>query len=140
MRAFKEAHVCLLPARSQNLSHQSQVWVNLQLALCLLLLTILQLQRLPPPVSNSSCLFAQCQPLYVSCCTVLLYSSRSCTVRLKMVSLFFMFVMHYLCEEYYKPGKVQYHTANCVRWVPRLTLVDLQIGLANLLSEWNSLI
>ena len=140
MRAFKEVHVCLLPARSQNLSHQSQVWVDLQLALCLLLLTILQLQRLPPPVSNSSCLFAQCQPLYVSCCSVLLYSSRSCTIRLKMVSLFFMFVMHYLCEEYYKPGKVQYHTANCVRWVPRLTLVDLQIGLANPLSEWNSLI
>ena len=29
--------------------------------------------------------------------------------------------MYYLCEEYYKPIKVQYYTANCVRWVPRLT-------------------
>ena len=27
---------------------------------------------LPPPVSNSSCLFPQCQPLCASCCTVLL--------------------------------------------------------------------
>ena len=97
-----------------------------QLALRLLLLTILQLQRLPPPVSNSSCLFARCQPLCASCCTVLLYLSRSCTIRLKMFSLFFMCVMYYLCEEYYKPVTVQYHTANCVRWVPRLTLLDLQ--------------
>ncbi|XP_059778263.1 tigger transposable element-derived protein 1-like [Balaenoptera ricei] len=30
---------------------------------------------LPPPVSNSSCLFTRCQPLDASCCTVLLYFS-----------------------------------------------------------------
>ena len=51
-----------------------------QLALCLLLLTILQLYHLPPPpsppVSNSSCLFTPCRPLCVSCCTVLLHFSR----------------------------------------------------------------
>ena len=29
------------------------------------------LTPLPPPVSNPSCLFTQCQPLYASCCTVL---------------------------------------------------------------------
>ncbi|KAJ8776637.1 hypothetical protein J1605_015226 [Eschrichtius robustus] len=44
---------------------------------------ILQLYHLPPPlpppVSNSSCLFTRCQPLYASCCTVLLYFSRSWT-------------------------------------------------------------
>ena len=55
--------------------HHCQVWVKLQLALCLLLLMILQLYHLPPPlpppVSNSSCLFTWCQPLYASCCTVL---------------------------------------------------------------------
>ena len=41
----------------------------------------------PPPVSNTSCLFTRCQPQ----CTVLLYFSRYCTVRLKVFSLFFVF-------------------------------------------------
>ena len=34
--------------------------------------------------------------------------------------------MYHLCEKYYKPLRVQYYTANCVSWVPRLTLLDLQ--------------
>ena len=51
---------------------------------------------LPPPVSNSSCLFTRCQPLYASCCTVLLYFSRCCTVRLKMFSSVFVFVFYAL--------------------------------------------
>ena len=34
------------------------------------------LPPLPPPVNNSPCLFTQYQPLYVSCCTGLLYFSR----------------------------------------------------------------
>ena len=50
------------------------------LALHLLLLMVLQfhhlLPSLPPPVSNSSYLFTGCQPLYASCWTTLLYSSR----------------------------------------------------------------
>ena len=33
---------------------------------------------LPPPVSNSSCLLTQCQPLCASCYTILLYFSRYC--------------------------------------------------------------
>ena len=61
---------------------------------------ILQLYHLPPPlplpVSNSSCLFTRCQPPYASCCTVLLYFSRYCTVRLTMFSLFFVFVFYVL--------------------------------------------
>ena len=73
------------PPRNQNLCHQYQAWVKLQLALHLLLLTILQFYHLPPPpVSNSSCLFTCCQPPYVSCYTVLLYFSRYCTKKLKM--------------------------------------------------------
>ena len=57
---------------------------------------------LPPPCSNSSFLFTKCQPLYASC-TVLLNFLRCCNVRLKVVSLFFgFFLMHYLCEKYYK--------------------------------------
>ena len=34
--------------------------------------------------------------------------------------------MYYLCEKYYKPITVQYYIANCVSWVPRLTLLDLR--------------
>ena len=91
---------------------------------------ILQLYHLPPPlpppVSNSSCLFTQCQPLDASCCTVLLYFSRDCTVRLKMFHFLCLFFMYYLCEKYYKPITAQYYIADCVSWVPRLTLLDLR--------------
>ena len=49
------------------LCHQGQAWMKSQLTLCLLLLMTLQLYHLappiPPPVSNSSCLFTWCQPL-----------------------------------------------------------------------------
>ena len=92
---------------------------------------ILQLYHLQPPlpplVSNPSCLFTLCQPLYASCCTVLLYFSRYCTVRLKMFSLFLCLLgfMYYLYEKYYKPITVQYYIADCVSWVARLTLLDL---------------
>ena len=34
--------------------------------------------------------------------------------------------MYYLCEKYYKPIITQYYIANCVSWVHRLTLLDLQ--------------
>ena len=33
--------------------------------------------------------------------------------------------MYYLCEKYYTSITVQYYIANCVSWVPRLTLLDL---------------
>ena len=36
--------------------------------------------------------------------------------------------MYYLCEKYYKPITVQYYIAECVSWVSRLTLLDLQIN------------
>ena len=51
-----------------------------------LLLTVLQIYHLPPlppSVSTPSCLFTWCQPLYASCCTILLYS--------KMKNIFFTF-------------------------------------------------
>ena len=81
--------------------HQHQEWVKLQLALRILLLMILQLYHLSPPlptpVSNSSCLFTRCQPLYASCWTILLYFSGYCTVRLKrFLCLFFMYSVHLL--------------------------------------------
>ena len=88
------------PPKNQNLCHQYQAWVKLQLALHLLLLTILQFYHLPPPpVSNSSCLFTCCQPLYVSCYTVLLYFSRYCTKRLKMFLKFLCLFLCIICEK-----------------------------------------
>ena len=61
-----------------------------------------------------------CQLLY---CTPLF--SRYCTVRLKMFSFLCLFFMYYLCERYCKPITMQYHIANCVSWVPKLTLLVL---------------
>ena len=57
-----------------------------------------------------------------------------------------LFFMYYLCEKYYKPIAVQYCIADCVSWVPRLTLLDLRttksnfVGLMNVLSERTSLV
>ena len=133
---FKDVKMHVVPARNQNLSHQRQAWMKLRLALRLLLLMILQLHHLPPPppppVGNSSCLFSQCQPLYASCCTVLLCFSRYQTVRLKMFLFLCLFSMCYLHEKCCKPTAVQYDTADgqysmtadCVSWVPRLTLLN----------------
>ena len=50
-----------------------------------------------------------------------------CTLRLKMFYLILcLFFMYYLCEKYYKPITVQYYIADCVSWVPRLTLLGLR--------------
>ena len=91
-------HIELNPARSQNLCHQRQAWVTLQLALHLLLLMTLQLYHLPPPlsppVSNSFCLFTWCQPLDASSCTVLLYFSRCYTVKIFLkIIVFILYVL-----------------------------------------------
>ena len=58
-------------------------------------------------VSNSSCLFTWCQPLYASCCTILLCFSRYCTVRLKIFS--FVYVC-FLCIIYVKSIITHYTT------------------------------
>ena len=34
--------------------------------------------------------------------------------------------MYSLCEKYYKPITVQYYIADCVSWVPKITLLDLR--------------
>ena len=61
----------------------------------------------------------------------LLYFARHCTIKLNMFSLFLcLFFMYYLCENYYKPVTVQNYIDNCVSWVPKLTLLDLQ-------ANWN---
>ena len=45
-------------------------------------------------------------------------------VRLKMFSLF-LFLIYCLREKYYKTITVKYYIADCVSWVPRLTLLNL---------------
>ena len=36
--------------------------------------------------------------------------------------------MYCFCEKYSKPITLQYYVADCVSWVPRLTLLDLQMN------------
>ena len=43
--------------------------------------------------------------------------------------------MCYMCEKCYNPIAVQPYIANCISRLPRLTLLDLQIELMNMLSE-----
>ena len=50
---YSRGQIKLNPARNQSLCQQCQAWVKLQLALCLLLLMILQLYHLPPPLPPS---------------------------------------------------------------------------------------
>ena len=49
----------------------------------------------------------------------------------RLIKKFFVcvFFMYYLCVKYYKPVIVQYYIADCVIWIPRLTLRHKQIGL-----------
>ena len=106
--------------------------MELQLSLCLLWLTILLLNHVPPslhpPVSNSSCLNMWYQPLY---CTTILFK----VLYWKIKNVFFtfcvcLFFTYYLCEKYYKPLTVQYYITNCVSWVSRFA------GLMNKLDLW----
>ena len=114
--------------------------MKLQLTFHLLLLMTLQLYHfLPPifpPVSNSSCLYTSCQPLYASCCTVLLYFSRYSTVRLKNCFFFVLYVfvcflmclffVYYLCEKYFKSVTTQDYVVDCVGWILKPTLLNLE--------------
>ena len=47
--------------------------------------------------------------------------------------------MFYVCEKYYKAILVECYIADCVSWVPTLTLLDLWTNSTlNVLLEWNS--
>ena len=58
-------------------------------------------------------------------CTTALFKVLYCKIK-NVFFIFCLFFMHYLCEKYYKPITVQYYMADCVSWVPRLTLLDLR--------------
>ena len=65
-----------------------------------------------------------CQLLYS---TTVLFKVLYCKIKnVFFISCVSSFFMYYLCEKYYKPITVQYYIANCVSWVPRLTLLDLR--------------
>ena len=49
------------------------------------------------------------------------------TVRLKIFYFLCLSFMYYLCEKYYRPITVQYYTGDFEGWVPKLTLLDLQM-------------
>ena len=124
-----EPSSCELSKMQMCVHMSSHVSPIMQLALCLLLLMILQLYHLPPPLPspliNSSFLFTRYQSLYASCCTVL-FRVLYCEIKNVVFIFCICFFMYCLCEKYYKLIIVQYCTANCVSWVPRLTLFDLQ--------------
>ena len=85
--------------------------MKLQLALRLLLVMILQLYHHPPPLPLPVTLAysLDASPCIPAVGTVLLYFSRYWAVRLKIFSLYFVFVFYdYLCEKYYKSITVLY--------------------------------
>ena len=94
--------------------------------------------RTSPPSSSSDC------PLDASPCVPApeLYFSKSGAVRFKLFSSFFVFDFYVffvwkVLETYYI---TVLYSWQCYLGVPRLTLLDLQIGLTNALLEQNSFI
>ena len=55
--------------------------------------------------------------------TTVLFKVRYCKIKNVFFILCVWFFMHCLCEKYYKAITVQCHVANCVSWVPWLTLL-----------------
>ena len=80
-----------------------------------------------PAYEPSSCKLSKvqtCPVCQLLCSTTALFKVLYCEmIRLYVLCSFFMC---YLCEKYYKPLKVQHYVANCVSWVPWLTLSNLQ--------------
>ena len=113
-------HTNLLVANLQGCklaSHQPRTSVTIPFFLRLLSLMVLRLYHLlhplPAAVSNSSPV-TQCQPLQASCCTVLLYLSRSCTARSKILLICCACWLYYVCDMYHKLITSQYYIVNCV--------------------------
>ena len=98
--------------------------------------TISHLLSLPPSVTLLACSFdaSPCIP------AVVLYYRTFwvCTVRFKILSLFFVSLMYYLYEKDCKPITMQYRITDCVRYLDQLCWAYKQIGLMNVLLEWNS--
>ena len=72
--------------------------------------------------------------------TVLLYFPRYCTIKLKVFFIFCVCFYLLFMWKYSKPTTEQYYIANCVSWVPRLTLLDLWINTTYKCALWMELI
>ena len=120
--------------------------MKLQFALHLLFLTsfsstISHLLSLPQSVNLLTCSLDAtpvCQLLY---CTTVLLKTLYCKIK----NVFFTFsvyllLCYYLFIKYYKPIIVQYYIADCVSWIPKLTLLDLlYINMYNIFLQVNTL-
>ena len=58
--------------------------------------------------------------------TTVLLKVLCCKIKNVFVIFSCLFFMYYLCGKSSKSTTVLYHIANCVRWVPGLTLLDLR--------------
>ena len=70
----------------------------------------------------------ECAPLcQLLCCITVLFKILYCKIKTVFFIYCICFFTYYLHEKYYKPIMLyrQYYIADCVRWVPRLTLLDL---------------
>ena len=86
--------------------------------------TLHRIQECSIFISSLGCLEASvkqrwCKQYYCTFQRTIYYKIKKC--------LFFprLFFMCHLCEKFYKPITVLYCIADCVSWVPRLTLLDL---------------
>ena len=128
---FSRGWIELNLTKNQSRCHQHQAWVKLwfvSVSYCWQSFssTISHLLSFLQSVALLACSLGASpwMPVVVLCYCF----SRYCTVRLKMFSLFFVFIFYILfVRKYYKPITVQYYITSCVSWVPRLTLLDLQM-------------
>ena len=119
MQTFKDVNVCSINIRQAwncSLSSISYCWQSFSSTISHFLSLL---------VSNSSRL--ACQLLYY---TTVLFKVVYYEIK-NVFFIFWLFFMYYLCGKYYKPFIGQYYIANCVSWVPRLTLLDWQMHSQN---------
>ena len=115
--------------RYERAFHHCQGRVEMQLALSCLLQTILQLYNLPslllPPcqVTLLDINLMSAPVFHLLYCNTVIFNYFTTTLKL---FYFCLFLMYYLCEKYCKPFIIQYYIPDCVSWVPRLTLLNLQ--------------
>ena len=74
-------------------------------------------------------------------CTTVLLKTLYCKTKNAFFSFsVYLLLCDYLFIKYYKPIIVQYYIADCISWVPRITLLDLlYINMYNIFLQVNTL-